>query len=216
MPNPLRYGLILMVILIAVGAGFFLAEPQVKSKALSETTKLSRPQAHVPAMTATQTRDDVAEEKPFWEEAVIAEPTTVREPTEAVVMLPAGPAVQRDYAAEMKGLENAGKPQQLQDTLLLWFDQDAQAATAWVNETNRFEELGASLGSLAQNIANRGHLDTALHWAESITDPVVKHDTRMRIYAQEARRRRVDGESLKQAGFEPQDIETILSGALGD
>ncbi|HYF35843.1 MAG TPA: hypothetical protein VD994_11170 [Prosthecobacter sp.] len=152
---------------------------------------------------------------PFWQKANVPEPAAPRLPTPAIAPLAHG-ATTRDYAAEMRIIEDHGTAQALTDTLLPWYSSDPHAAAAWLNATCRFEELTQAVSSLALSIGASGHLKTALAWAEAISDETVRHETRKRIYAQEVRQRRISGSALQEAGFVQPEIDEILNGSLAD
>lgn len=201
--------------------GYQLAQP--------EATRLASKQDKAPSSaqpiedllqtnkpTSLVAADPIQVERPFWEDAVVPDPEGPDLPTKTIPPKPVRPTVVRDYAAEVHLLENGGEPQKLNDSVLLWFNQDPAAATAWINETERFDDLIPSLGSLAEGIALQGQLDTALAWVEAVPNEASRHETLLKIYAHEARQQRVNAAGLQQVGFSPEDISKILSGALDD
>lgn len=206
------------VFLLAILAGLFLAQPEAASvspqppqqASTAHNTKLDGPSSTAHSNMTEE------HERPFWKEAEVPD-SGVDEPA-AVAIIPRRPSSEplRDYAAEVKAFEKSGEIRQLNDSLMLWFNQDPTTATTWINETEHFEDIAPSLHLLAQGIANSGHLETALAWADEISDTAKRHETLLRIYAHEARQRKVTRESLQQQGFSQDDIAVIFSGALGD
>lgn len=207
-------------LILAVMLGFQMAQPDHAEN--PESNRYAAGNSHtsdaVPAASVTKkATTGAAAERPFWEDAVVLEPTGGPGPaTETVFPQPTAADAPRDYKAEVLSLEHGGEARRLNDSLLLWFTQDATAATVWINDTERFDDIKPSLGSLALNIAGQGQIETALVWADSIQDEASRHDTRMRIYAREARQKRINAGDLGRLGFNQEDIATILSGALGD
>jgi len=220
---PEKYRLLAIAILLlltAVMVGIYLAAPQAEHKP-AQTSETSNPRLPTHTLTATAASVQkpvpaAGEDRPFWEDAVVPDPARPRLPLAALPPQRNAPAIPRDHAAEMRAIEAQGSAAQINDTLQLWFAQDPEAATAWVNQTPRFADLAPSLGSLAQSIASTGAVETALLWANAISDPTQRHETRLRIYAQEARSRRVTAVRLQELGFSPTDIQIILSGTLTD
>lgn len=211
---------ILFSLAVAIGLGVFLAQPShetprpgrqdTQEKLAVQKTK----PAHASSPLASTATDQ--DDKPFWEEADVPDPGEDEPAAVAVIPRPQGPIIVRDYESEVKALEKDGDTQQLNDSLMLWFNQDPTAATDWINETEHFEAIAPSLHLLAQGMANQGHLETALTWADSISDPGKRHETLLHIYAHEARQRKVTREALQQQGFSQEDIAVIFSGELGD
>lgn len=205
-------------LIFATSLGLFLAQPANDPPGVSSPVRVKQdtpaivPKEKVTSSSAIKNDD----EKPFWEEAEVPDPGFDEPAAVAIVPKPSSPIMARDYAAEVRAFEKDGQAGPLNDSLMLWFNQDPTAATEWINETERFEDISPSLHSLAQGIAHQGHLDTALTWADSIPDPAQRHETLLRIYAHEARQRRVTRETLQQQGFSQEDITVIFSGELGD
>jgi len=206
-------------VLLAVVFGFLLGQPEPATvNSINQQAALSDKQLST-NNSASSKRKGSADgdiERPFWEDAVIPDPGEDTPPVVVTIPRPQQPIIQRDYEAEVRALEKEGAARQLNDSLTLWFDRDPTAATEWINQTERFEDILPSLNSLALGIANQGQLDTALSWAEAIPDQDARRETLIRIYAHEARQGRVTAESLQKAGFSPQDIATIFSGAFSD
>lgn len=192
--------LVAMAVLMAIGLGLYWGQPEGSEAMPSNPIKV-QPQAM---------------ERPFWEEASVPDLVTSDAPAQVVLQPRSGPLVQRDYEAEVRALEPNGEARQLNDSLLLWFDQNPKAATDWINQTERFDDLVPSLSSLALGIANQGQMQTALAWVEAIPDEAHRHEARLRLYAQQARQRKVNDEGLKAAGFSADDIAIIRGGSLGD
>lgn len=156
-----------------------------------------------------------AEERPFWEDAVVPDPGGP--PSVTTVVLPPFPdQTPRDYQAEVLALELGGETRKLADSLLLWFGKDPAAATQWLNQTARFEDLGPRLGTFALVMGGRDQMDTALAWVDAIPGEGVRHEARLRLYAQQVRQKKATRETLQQAGFGSEDIALILSGSLND
>ncbi|SKA77726.1 hypothetical protein SAMN02745166_00418 [Prosthecobacter debontii] len=211
---------ILLSLAVAVGIGFFLGQPSNDTPRPghqpTQETPMARNTQPGHAGTSSLSAEINQVDKPFWEDADVPDPGEDEPAALAVIPRPQGTIIVRDYESEVKALEKDGDMQQLNDSLMLWFHQNPSAATAWINETERFEAIAPSLHLLAQGMASQGHLDTALTWADSITDPAKRQDTLRRIYAHEARQRRVTREALQQKGFSQEDITVIFSGELGD
>ena len=192
--------LIWAVLLLATSLGLYLGQ--------AEDTLAAIPSATKPLPKTV--------ERPFWEEASVPDDVDSHPPARVVLPLRSGPVILRDYAAEVRALEHGGDARLLNDSLLLWFAQAPKEATDWINQTERFEDLVPSLGSLALSIASQGQMQTALAWVDAIPENALRHEARLRLYAQQARQRKVDVEGLKTAGFTADDIAIILGGSLGD
>ena len=192
--------LMITALLMAAGLGLYWGQPEGVQAVLPRPIKV-QPQAV---------------ERPFWEEASVPDLVTSDAPAQVILPPRTGPSIQRDYEAEVRALEPDGEARQLNDSLLLWFDQNPKAATDWINQTERFDDLVPSLSSLALGIANQGQMQTALAWIEAIPDEAHRHEAKLRVYAQQARQRTVNDEGLKAAGFSADDIAIIRGGSLGD
>lgn len=195
-----RLALISAALLLASGLGLYLGQ--------AEGTK---PLPLTPIQSLQQ-----AVKRPFWEDASVPDVVDSHPPARVVLPPRSQPVILRDYAAEVRELEHGGEARQLNDSLLLWFGQAPKEATDWINQTERFEDLAPSLGSLALSIASQGQMQTALAWVEAIPEEALRHEARLRLYAQQARQRKVNAEGLKAAGFSADDIAIIMGGSLGD
>jgi hypothetical protein len=161
------------------------------------------------------------EEPPFWLSAVVPEPARPRLPTPAIIPVSVGSGITAaEVASRVSELEatpstpeNAAR---LNQQIVLWFSLAPEQATAWLSQTARFDELGSSLSSIAENITSAGHGDTALAWAESIPDEATRRATLMLIYAHQVRQNKVSELQLQQLGFDAQEIAQIRSGSLVD
>lgn len=208
----------LLGVVVAIGLGLHLARPSIlpvrpdTPPILSEKDSRHANSARPPILPAAGTP---AEERPFWEDAVVPDPGDAT--PVATVILPSFPGqAQRDYQAEVLALETQGDAHKLADSLLLWFGRDPAAATQWLNQTRRFEDLAPRLGTFALEMGGRDQMDTALAWVDAIPDEGTRHEARVRLYAQQVRLKKATRETLQQAGFGSDDIALILGGSLND
>jgi hypothetical protein len=161
------------------------------------------------------------EEQPFWLSAVVPEPTRPRLPKPAIIPLSTGSGITAaEVASRVSDLESRPSTPEnaarLNEQIILWFSLAPEQATEWLNQTARFDELGSSLSSIAENITAEGHGDTALVWAESIQDETMRRATLKLLYAHQVRQNKVSEAELQQLGFDEQEIAQIRSGSLVD
>jgi len=214
------------VIFCAGWIGYRIGAPEIsRAHVNAATDSAAAAFKDVPASASAALRDRLLrapkEEPPFWLSAVVPEPVKPRLPTPAIVPVSTGAGITAAEVAsrvfELEATpstpENAAS---LNAQIVLWFSLAPDQATEWLNQTTRFDELGISLSSIAENITSAGHADTGLVWAESIPDEATRRATLMLLYAHQVRQNKVSESQLQQLGFDAQEIAQIRSGSLVD
>jgi hypothetical protein len=205
--------------------GFLMGEKSAALPATGAVAPPSRPAlaggaetAHRESLRWSLLKMPAAEEEsPFWMSAVVPEPENFRMPSAAVVPIqPSPPDVAQVTAARVRELEHGPVTpdgvHQLNQQVILWYDQDAAAATEWLNTTGRFEELSPSLASIAAVLGERGHFDAARLVLENISDPEAKRTAVLELFSLQARNGRVTREGLAAEGWQPADIDQVFQG----
>ena len=224
--KPTKIAALLGVIVCAGWIGYRIGEPEI-TRSRDDVAALSTASAgqEAPASARSTLRNSPLkapnEEPPFWLSAVVPEPARPRLPTPAIIPGSTGSGITAaEVASRVSELEAAPSTPEnaarLNAQIVLWFSLAPEQATEWLNQTNRFDELGSSLSSIAENLTSAGHGDTALLWAESIPDEAARRATLMLLYAHQVRQNKVSESQLQQLGFDAQEIAQIRSGSLVD
>lgn len=215
------------LVLLAALLGFQLGQGSTPGMAALPTTALpSRSSATAADVARTPERDSMrqprkvaegGESPPFWLSAVAPDPAKPRLPTATLAPgSPSPPDVALRTAARVRELEAAAataeNAQQLNNEVILWYDQDPQQATEWLNTTGRFGELASSLASIAAALGERGHLDIARQVLENIGDETTRRRAALDVYTLQARTGKVSREALAAAGWTQADIELVFQG----
>jgi hypothetical protein len=210
-------------LLLAVLVGFWLgragAPSDAKEKVAEETKSMPG------AISAEQRKRDLAHlirvpedmYEPFWISAVVPDPAQPRLPSSVAIQgTPSAPDAALKTAERVLQLEASERTvenqRQLNSETILWFDQDPQAATAWLNATPAFDHLGFALASIAASLNERGQTDAAHIVIENISDPDVRRSALLDIYSLQARYNLVTRETLEAAGWSPSDIDLVFQG----
>jgi hypothetical protein len=224
--KPTKLAALIGVIFCAGWIGYRIGAPEINRAHVNAATDSAAPAVnHVSASASVVLRDRLLrapkEEPPFWLSAVVPEPAKPRLPTPAIVPVSTGAGITpAEVASRVSELEatpsSPDNAARLNAQIVLWFSLAPDQATEWLNQTARFDELGSSLSSIAENITSSGHADTGLVWAESIPDEATRRATRMLLYAHQVRQNKVTDSELQQLGFDAQEIAQIRSGSLVD
>jgi hypothetical protein len=217
---------VIALITLAGWIGYRIGAPEPDNRnqlALESPEAATEQKQQAAAREALRSRlmHDPKDEPPFWLSAIVPDPIRPRLPTPAIIPRGLGsPISAAEVSARVLALEatpaSPANAARLNEQIILWFDLAPEQATEWLNQTARFGELGSSLTTIAENIAVSGHSEVALAWVDSISDDDARHSALMRIYAHQARQNRVNEATLKQMGFNEQDIAQILGGGLLD
>ncbi len=214
---------VILLSLLAVLGGFWLGKASAPAE---EKVKVAPKRGSMPGATSIEQRKRdlallirVPEDKyePFWLSAIVPDPAQPRLPSAAAIQgQPSAPDAALKTAERVLQLEAGERTvenqRQLNNEAILWYDQDPQAATAWLNATQAIEHLGLALASIAASLDERGHTDTAHVVIENIVDPEVRRAALMDMYRLRARNHLVTRESLEAVGWSPSDIELIFQG----
>lgn len=209
-----------LLVLLAAGLGFYVAAPSL-TQPQGEVRGNRKASAVVassaaPSSTPAMGEDSADGERPFWEDAVVPEPTRPRLPTAAVVPRRTGPVIPRDYAAELQQWSQAGNVTAMNETLVLWFQSNPNAVTDWLNAAPELEPLAPAMAQVAEQLAGEGQGEVALVWADSISDDGRRREARLRVFARQARHGGMTEAALKAAGLNAEEVRQVLSGALTD
>ena len=222
--KPIRIAALLGLIFCAGWIGYRSGAPEISRAHASATADSSPPAVtRLPAPTSVALRERLLrkteEEPPFWLSAIVPEPARPRLPEPAIIPVGKGAGITAaevaDRVAELEAAPSTPESvARLNEQIILWFNLAPEQATEWLNQTARFDELGACLSSIAENITTSGHMDTALVWAESIPDEAARRSTLMLLYAHQVRQNKVSESQLQQLGFDAEEIAQIRSGSL--
>lgn len=188
--------------------------PKTPSASFQQTASLS----------AAQERRDLSnrlmrvpkdEETLFWLSAVVPEPVKPRLPSATILRgRPSAPDAALKTAARIRQIESSPvTPDNLRlynQQAVLFYDQDATAATDWLNSTEGFEHLGPALASIAASLGERGQIDLANLIVETIPNPDARRTAVLDIYALRVRNGQVTRDQLAQAGWDAADIDFIF------
>jgi len=224
--KPIKLAALIGIIFCAGWIGYRIGAPEINRAHVSTATDSAAPAVnHVSTSASVALRDRLLrapkEEPPFWLSAVVPEPASPRLPKPAIIPVSTGSGITAaEVASRVSELEAAPSTPEnaasLNAQIVLWFSLAPEQATEWLNQTTRFDELGSSLSSIAENLTSAGHGDTALVWAESIPDKAARRATLMLLYAHQVRQNKVSDSQLQQLGFDAQEIAQIRSGSLVD
>lgn len=173
--------------------------------------EIPQPIAASKARTRIPSKDKDA---PFWNAAVVPEPTFFREPSATIPSQTKLPQV--DHPREVARLHNSGDVAALNFALSAWFNADAAAARDWLAAQENLDSYQPALNMIVAQIAAAGDPAHALEWAAILTPGPEQEQSVFDIYALAARSHRFTEAELRAAPLPPARIDELLSGAAGD